>query len=57
MTEQPNPTTPRFVPVPAFAITVLPTPKGMRAVRTDAGVFVAATLREAIEAARQEQTE
>jgi hypothetical protein len=39
--------------VPALPITVLPTPKGVRAVRTDTGVFAAATLREAIDAATQ----
>ena len=55
MTEQPTPTQPRFVPVPALPITVLPTPKGVHAVRTAAGVFAGATMREAISAAMKGQ--
>lgn len=53
MTEQPQPTPPHFVPVPALPVVVLPTPKGIRAVRTPAGVFVGVTFREALEAAHQ----
>ena len=51
MTNQPHPTPPRFQPVPALPIVVLPAPKGVRVVRTAAGVFAGATMREAIEAA------
>ena len=51
MNKQPKTTRLLFVPVPAMPITVLPTPKGVRVVRTAAGVFAGATMREAIEAA------
>lgn len=51
MNKQPQTTRLLFVPVPAMPITVLPTPKGVRVVRTAAGVFAGATMREAIEAA------
>lgn len=53
MTNQPQPTPPSFRPVPAVPIVVLPTPKGLRAVRTADGVFAGATFREALEAAHQ----
>jgi len=48
MTEQPTPTQPRFQPVPAIPIVVLPAPKGVRIVRTPAGVYAGATFSEAI---------
>jgi len=53
MTEQP--TLPRFVPVPAFPILVLPA-QGVRIVRTTAGMFAGSTFREAIAAAMPAST-
>jgi hypothetical protein len=55
MTEQPKPTPPGFVPVPALPITVLPAPKGLRIVRTLAGVAWGATFSEVIAAATKDK--
>ena len=55
MTNQPNPTPPPFRPVPAVPITVLPAPKGLRIVRTPAGVAWGATFSEAIAAATKDK--
>lgn len=53
MTNQPHPTPPRFQPVPALPIVVLPAPKGVRLLSVAGRVIAAATFREALQAAIQ----
>lgn len=48
MTNQPHPNPPRFAPVLALPIVVLPAAKGVRIVRTPGGVFAGTTFREAL---------
>lgn len=56
MTNQPNPTPPAFVPVPALPIVVLSAPKGVRLLSVAGRVLKGATFREAIDAASAQPT-